>query len=111
MPEHPVAFMKPTTSIAHPGQSILLPEYRMNGPEVDYECELAVIIGRTARDVAEHEAIELRIRLYRSKRCHRAELGQVISNAWQSFDRFCPWAGAGHGGRDSVTQCLALRQR
>lgn len=51
LPEHPVIFMKPTTSLAHPGDPILLPASCLQGPEVDYEAELAVVIGRTAKDV------------------------------------------------------------
>jgi 2-keto-4-pentenoate hydratase/2-oxohepta-3-ene-1,7-dioic acid hydratase in catechol pathway len=51
LPEHPVIFMKPTTSLASPGDPILLPASCLQGPEVDYEAELAVVIGRVARDV------------------------------------------------------------
>ena len=49
--------MKPTTTIANPGDPILLPKYCTNGPEVDYECELAVVIGREARDVPTETAL------------------------------------------------------
>jgi 2-keto-4-pentenoate hydratase/2-oxohepta-3-ene-1,7-dioic acid hydratase in catechol pathway len=58
IPEHPVMFMKPTTSIANPGEAILIPKCCLNGPEVDYECELAVVIGRPARDVSVDEALD-----------------------------------------------------
>ncbi len=46
-PEEPEIFMKPTTSVVGPGDPVLLP---LAGPdEVDYEGELAVIIGRTGK--------------------------------------------------------------
>ncbi len=57
LPEHPVIFMKPTTSLAHPGDPILLPASCLKGPEVDYEAELGVVIGRTAKDVPVDSAL------------------------------------------------------
>ncbi len=57
-PQNPVIFMKPTTALNHPGGDIVLPASCRHGPEVDYEAELAVVIGKTARDVAEERALE-----------------------------------------------------
>jgi 2-keto-4-pentenoate hydratase/2-oxohepta-3-ene-1,7-dioic acid hydratase in catechol pathway len=57
LPENPVIFMKPTSALNHPGAPILLPACSQ-GPEVDYEAELAVVIGRQARDVSEEEALD-----------------------------------------------------
>lgn len=51
VPEHPVIFMKPTTAVSDPGAPIPLPRACDQGGEVDYEAELAVVIGRAARDV------------------------------------------------------------
>jgi 2-keto-4-pentenoate hydratase/2-oxohepta-3-ene-1,7-dioic acid hydratase in catechol pathway len=50
--------MKPTTATSHPGTPIPLPRACEHGPEVDYEAELAVIIGRSARDVPAERALE-----------------------------------------------------
>jgi 2-keto-4-pentenoate hydratase/2-oxohepta-3-ene-1,7-dioic acid hydratase in catechol pathway len=110
MPEHPVAFMKPTTSIAHPGQSIPLPEYRMNGPEVDYECELAVIIGRTARDVAEHEAMSYVFGYTAANDVTARNWAKSSRTRGKSFDRFCP-LGPALVTADEIPnpQCLALK--
>ncbi|WP_295583893.1 fumarylacetoacetate hydrolase family protein [uncultured Lamprocystis sp.] len=58
LPESPVLFMKPTTTIANPGDAIALPLACEHGPEVDYEAELAVLIGRTARDVPVAHALD-----------------------------------------------------
>ncbi|NLG29305.1 MAG: DUF2437 domain-containing protein, partial [Chloroflexi bacterium] len=44
LPDHPVVFVKLTTALCDPGMPIVLP---MSAPnEVDYECELAIVIGR-----------------------------------------------------------------
>ncbi len=53
VPEEPLIFLKPSTSVAGPGDTIpLLPISH----RVDYEGELAVVIGRIARDVKTEEA-------------------------------------------------------
>ncbi len=92
IPEHPVIFMKPTTAVTNPGDPIRIPKVCTD--EVDYECELAVVIGKTARDVSEADAL-------------RHVLGYTAANdvsarKWQrnggggqwirgkSFDTFCP---------------------
>ena len=94
IPEHPVIFMKPTSSVAGPEDPILLPASCVQGPEVDYEAELAVVIGKQAKNVPVAAALE-------------AVLGYTAANdisarRWQkhggggqwvrgkSFDTFCP---------------------
>ncbi len=53
VPEEPLLFLKPSTSVIGPGDAIpLLPISR----RVDFEGELAVVIGRIARDVRAEEA-------------------------------------------------------
>ncbi len=55
VPEEPVIFIKPSTCIINPGEEII------SWPMVerlDYEAELAVVIGRTAHNVKEEEAWE-----------------------------------------------------
>ena len=58
IPEHPVVFMKPTTAVIGPGAPIRLPRACEHGPEVDYEAELAVVIGRRGRDIPAERALE-----------------------------------------------------
>ncbi|TLQ43553.1 fumarylacetoacetate hydrolase family protein [Streptomyces marianii] len=48
VPEAPVAFFKPTTSVIGTGDAI---EYPSFSDDVHYEAELAVVIGRLCRDV------------------------------------------------------------
>jgi len=56
LPEEPVLFLKPATALAGPGQPIVIP--RMAG-RVDYEAELAVVIGRRCRNVIPEAAEEV----------------------------------------------------
>ncbi len=48
LPEEPLIFMKPSTSVIGPDAAIVLPP---QSRRVDYEAELAVVIGRVARNV------------------------------------------------------------
>ncbi|CAM5669184.1 fumarylacetoacetate hydrolase family protein [Streptomyces narbonensis] len=56
LPPRPVLFSKPATAVTGPGQPIL-----HNGNltrQLDWECELAVVIGRTASRVSEEDAYD-----------------------------------------------------
>jgi len=57
IPRYPVLFMKATNAVQHPGEPILLPRF-LRSDEVDYECELAVVIGRTCRNVSRDRALD-----------------------------------------------------
>jgi 2-keto-4-pentenoate hydratase/2-oxohepta-3-ene-1,7-dioic acid hydratase in catechol pathway len=56
IPEAPMWFAKFANSLIGSGEEILLPDAHPD--YVDYEAELAVVIGRAARDVAVAEALE-----------------------------------------------------
>ena len=53
VPEEPLIFMKPSTAVIGPDADIVYPGM---SKRVDYEAELAVVIGRPARHVPEAEA-------------------------------------------------------
>jgi 2-keto-4-pentenoate hydratase/2-oxohepta-3-ene-1,7-dioic acid hydratase in catechol pathway len=57
IPEYPVVFMKPTTAVQNPGDPIVLPR-NLRSDEVDYECELAVVIGRRCKNVSRENALD-----------------------------------------------------
>lgn len=57
IPENPVLFMKGLNTLQNPGDPILLPTH-LPSQEVDYECELAVVIGRACKNVSRAEALE-----------------------------------------------------
>jgi 2-keto-4-pentenoate hydratase/2-oxohepta-3-ene-1,7-dioic acid hydratase in catechol pathway len=55
-PSFPVLFMKSPGALQHPNEPILLPTHLKSG-EVDYEGELAVIIGTRCKSVSRADAI------------------------------------------------------
>jgi len=89
VPSEPVIFMKAVTSLNHPGSPIVLPAV---SSKVDYEAELAVVIGRKARNVSQERALD-HVLGYTcandvSERYWQRRLGQWIRG--KSFDTFCP---------------------
>lgn len=48
LPELPLLFLKPSSAVIGPDDKIVLPP---DAERIDYECELAVVMGRTARRV------------------------------------------------------------
>jgi 2-keto-4-pentenoate hydratase/2-oxohepta-3-ene-1,7-dioic acid hydratase in catechol pathway len=57
IPKYPVLFMKSPAALQHPEQPILLPR-KLRSDKVDYECELAVVIGRPAKNVSRENALD-----------------------------------------------------
>ena len=55
VPEEPLIFLKPGTSVIGPEADIIYPQMSRR---VDYEAELAVIIGKTAHHVAKDKAMD-----------------------------------------------------
>jgi len=55
-PEYPVVFFKGINTLQHPGAAIEIPTH-LRSDEVDYECELAVVIGRPCKNVSRTEAL------------------------------------------------------
>ncbi len=56
-PERPVLFMKTPSAVQHPGDPIVLPR-QLRSDRVDYEAELAVVIGRACKNVSRDSALE-----------------------------------------------------
>jgi 2-keto-4-pentenoate hydratase/2-oxohepta-3-ene-1,7-dioic acid hydratase in catechol pathway len=55
-PEYPVVFFKGINTLQHPGEPIQIPTH-LKSDEVDYECELAVVIGRACKNVSRADAL------------------------------------------------------
>lgn len=55
VPERPLLFLKPTSSIIGAGEAIVLPP---DSNRVEHEAEIAVIIGEKAHRVNEHDAMQ-----------------------------------------------------
>jgi len=56
VPGFPVLFLKSPAAVQNPGDPILLPTH-LKSSEVDYECELAVVIGRRCKNVSPAKAL------------------------------------------------------
>jgi 2-keto-4-pentenoate hydratase/2-oxohepta-3-ene-1,7-dioic acid hydratase in catechol pathway len=57
IPEFPIIFFKGINTLLNPGEPIQIPTH-LKSDEVDYECELAVVIGRAAKNVRRERALE-----------------------------------------------------
>nr|MBR9809351.1 fumarylacetoacetate hydrolase family protein [bacterium] len=93
IPEHPVLFMKMPSTVQNPGDPILLPT-KLKSEAVDYECELAVVIGTDCKNVSKADALDYVL----GYTC----ANDVSARDWQkgggggqwcrgkTFDTFCP---------------------
>ncbi len=91
LPDRPVIFFKATTSLNDPGAPIVLPAVAPD--EVDYECELAVVIGRRAKDVTEEEALDFVFGYTCGNDVSARDCQIRLDRQWargKSFDTFCP---------------------
>ena len=94
-PENLVIFFKNPTALCKNGDAIVIPKIcQENGPQVDYEGELAVIIGKTCKNVTKEEALEY-VGGYAVAHDVSARWWQRKGSGGQfcrgkSFDTFCP---------------------
>ncbi len=56
-PELPILFVKGNNTLQNPGDPIEIPT-RLRSDEVDYECELAVVIGKACKNVKREDALK-----------------------------------------------------
>jgi 2-keto-4-pentenoate hydratase/2-oxohepta-3-ene-1,7-dioic acid hydratase in catechol pathway len=57
IPERPILFFKGINAVQNPGDPVVIPGY-LASEEVDYECELAVVIGRACKNVRRAQALD-----------------------------------------------------
>src|SRR5690606_31251594 len=89
-PEEPILFLKPSTAVIGPGDGIVYPQKLSE--RVDYEGELAVVIGRLCREVPRHRAAEV-VFGYTCANDVTARDLQAKDDQWgraKGFDTFCP---------------------
>ncbi|MCK5542315.1 MAG: fumarylacetoacetate hydrolase family protein [Desulfobacterales bacterium] len=94
IPNYPVVFMKNPASVTSDGSEIFIPESCINPPQVDYEAELAVVIGKAAKNVKKEQALDY-VAGYTCANDISAREWQKNAGAKQwikgkSFDTFCP---------------------
>lgn len=90
-PDHPVVFVKLTTTVIGPGEPVVLPAEAPN--EVDYEAELAMVIGKTCRNVTEAEALDYVLGYTCGLDVSARDCQMRLDKQWaraKSFDTFCP---------------------
>jgi 2-keto-4-pentenoate hydratase/2-oxohepta-3-ene-1,7-dioic acid hydratase in catechol pathway len=115
-PERPMVFMKNPACVIGNGEAIVIPAICDEPQEqVDYEGELAVIIGRDCRDVSEALALEM-VSGY-------AVANDVTARWWQkngsggqfvrgkSFDTFCPMSAAVPSAKVKNPQDLTIETK
>ncbi len=112
LPERPVIFMKPTTCVIGPGDAITIPASCDPAGEVDYECELAVVIGKPARNVSVASALSY-VLGYTAANDVSARKWQKSGGGGQwirgkSFDTFCP-LGPALVTADEIPDPMTLR--
>jgi 2-keto-4-pentenoate hydratase/2-oxohepta-3-ene-1,7-dioic acid hydratase in catechol pathway len=89
VPPEPVLFLKPSTAVVGPGDPIVRPE---GVGQVDYEGELAVVVGRLVRRLQPDDAIQAVLGFTCANDVTAREL-QRSDGQWtraKGFDTFCP---------------------
>lgn len=93
LPKFPVLFMKSPGAVQNPGDPIELPR-KLESTRVDYECELAVVIGKKAKNVSKADALDYVLGYTCandvSARDWQKEFGGSQWCRGKTFDTFCP---------------------
>jgi 2-keto-4-pentenoate hydratase/2-oxohepta-3-ene-1,7-dioic acid hydratase in catechol pathway len=89
VPAEPLIFLKPNTSVVGPGDPIVLPAA---SERVDYEGELAVVIGRVCRDVPRERVGEVVLGYTCANDVTARDLQKRDGQWWRAkgYDSFCP---------------------
>jgi 2-keto-4-pentenoate hydratase/2-oxohepta-3-ene-1,7-dioic acid hydratase in catechol pathway len=85
----PILFLKPSTAVIGPGESIVCPA---RSAQVDYEAELALVVGRRCKDLTPATAAQA-VAGYTCGNDVTARDLQKVDGQWtraKSFDTFCP---------------------
>ena len=111
VPKTPIIFAKFPTSISGPGDSIVLPH---GDSQVDYEAELAVVIGKKTKAISAAEALQ-NVAGYMPLNDVSARTWQFADKQWvrgKSCDTFCP-TGPYLTTRDEISdpQSLSISAR
>ena len=112
----PMVFMKNPAAVCGESDEIVIPSIcDEHGPQVDWEGELAVEIGRAARDVPESQALSF-VAGYRVANDVSARWWQKEGSGGQfcrgkSFDTFCPLSALRPAALVPDPQSLELRTK
>ena len=109
-PKEPIVFLKATTSLSNPDDPVVLP--RSAPEQVDYEGELALVIGKTARRVSEQDAMAHVLGYTAANDISARDCQLVRDVQWtrgKSFDSFGPLGPAVQTEGDPDNVRLQLR--
>jgi 2-keto-4-pentenoate hydratase/2-oxohepta-3-ene-1,7-dioic acid hydratase in catechol pathway len=111
VPEYPVLFMKNVAAVQNPGDAIEIPT-KLTSTQVDWECELAIVIGKRAKNVSKERALE-HVLGYTcgndvSARDWQKQFGGSQWCRGKTFDTFCP-LGPAIVTREEIANPNALR--
>ncbi len=111
IPEYPVLFVKGLNSLQNPGDPIEIPR-SLPSDEVDYECELAIVIGKRCKNVTRERAMDYVLGFTcandLSARDWQIKKGGGQWCRGKTFDTFCP-LGPAIVTRDEIPDPNALR--
>ena len=91
LPERPIIFLKASTSALSPGDPIVLPH--MTPDMVDFEAELAIIIGKPAKNIPESRALDYVLGYTCANDVSARDAQWKLDRQWargKSCDTFCP---------------------
>ncbi|MFM6940526.1 MAG: fumarylacetoacetate hydrolase family protein [Candidatus Planktophila sp.] len=89
VPDEPIIFIKPNTTVIGPGDTIVWPAM---APTIDYEAELAIVIGRVCKEVPKERVNDVIFGYTMANDVTSREL-QKKDGQWtraKGFDTFCP---------------------
>ncbi|KAF9934746.1 hypothetical protein BGZ65_003618 [Modicella reniformis] len=94
VPSYPVLFTKPSMALQDPFKPVVVPTICENN-QADFECELAVVIGKPCKNVGETEALEyvLGYTVANDISARKWQGSNLGSSQWsfsKSFDTFAP---------------------
>ncbi|CAN8102976.1 unnamed protein product [Discula destructiva] len=93
VPSVPVVFMKPQTSLADPWPApTVIPKHTLKDDCADYESELAVVIGKTCKNVSKEDALDY-VLGYTSCNDISSRVSQLNQSQWsysKGYDSACP---------------------
>ncbi|KAK4099638.1 hypothetical protein N658DRAFT_498119 [Parathielavia hyrcaniae] len=93
IPNIPTVFLKPSTSLADPYPApTIIPKHTIASKSADYEAELAVVIGKEAKNVSEAGALDY-VLGYTASNDISSRTSQFAQTQWcysKGFDGACP---------------------
>ena len=87
IPERPQLFLKPPSSVVGPGANIVYPE---GSAQVDYEGELAIVIGRRCKNVCDPQKVVLGYTCFNDVTARDLQREDGQWTRAKSFDTFAP---------------------